>query len=324
MIDEYFPENIKVINLIENYTDNENLTAEHGLSLYVKADNMSFIVDSGQSGAFIDNAKMLGIDFQSIDFIFLSHNHYDHIGGLKRLLDCNKNIKVIASRNCLIPTLKVLSDEDISAISKYGGVKLCELKSEPKDIGGFAEIYKEHQNRFILVDEEYKLAEHIYIEKPINSYAEFVCRDAALAKLDTDTQRIQRDDFGHELFMVIERKNDVILISSCSHSGIVNIADTAYRKFNKPISTVIGGFHMRGKDGDNSLNCTEEFIRETSERLEDFGVKKIYTGHCTGILALEVLKSYFGDRVEHFKTGEIIEITQNKIKDLNISKQIYK
>lgn len=308
MRSEHFPENIEVTNLIENHTEDKNLTAEHGLSLYIKTNDIRFLIDSGQSGAFIDNAQRLGIDLESVDYIFLSHNHYDHIGGLKRLLEFNKNIRVIASENCLTPALKVMKDEDVSAISKDGGAPANELTEKPKDIGGFSEIYEEYINRFILVNKEYKLSDNIYIEKPVKSYTEFVCKDEALATLDTNSKTVKKDDFEHEMFIAIERNADIILISSCSHCGIVNIADTAYKRFNKPISTVIGGFHMRGQEGDNSLNCSEEFIKETSDRLKAMGVNKIYTGHCTGLLALEVLKSYFGDKAEHFKTGTVLKI----------------
>lgn len=307
MIDNEFPTKISVVNLIENHSNNTSCVFEHGLSLYVevetKTDKFTFLTDSGQSGAFIDNATALGIDLNKTDYMFISHNHYDHVGGLRRLLTLNKHIKIVASKNCLSSTFKVLNNSDTHQIGLKGGAAMEDLKEYPKYIGGFLEVYNEFPKRFILIDDDkYKLSENIFIIKPQKSEPEFVCKDLALAKLENN--RIMKDDFEHELFAVIENEHDIILISSCSHCGIVNIASTAFKIFKKPVKTIVGGFHMRGKDGDYSLNCDREFIIKTAQRLIELGCEKIYTGHCTGIAALEILRETLGKNVTHFKTGD--------------------
>lgn len=297
---------IKITNLIENHTDNSELVSEHGLSLFLETADFKCLIDSGQSGAFVDNAKKLGVDLANCDYIFVSHNHYDHVGGIKRLLEINPDIKIIAADACNISTLKVLCDEDAERIKNPDGFSTAELSLLPKKAGGLESLLKEKTDNFILTANEiYRLSDNIYIMKPDKSEPEFLCCDKYLATEKYD--KVFKDEFEHERFLAIERCYDVIIISSCNHCGIVNIAKTACEKFGKPVSHIVGGFHLRGSD-DNSLNCDEAYIGKLCQRLEYYGVSDVYTGHCTGILGLEILKKYLGDKVRHFKCGEILKI----------------
>ncbi len=57
--------------------------AEWGLSLYLEADDVRILFDSGHKGTFLQNAKKLNVDLNKTDFIVLSHHHWDHTGGLR-------------------------------------------------------------------------------------------------------------------------------------------------------------------------------------------------------------------------------------------------
>ena len=83
---------MKVTVLIENTACREDLAAEHGLSLLIETSTSTILFDAGQTGAFADNAKKLGIDLNTVDFCILSHGHYDHGGGLKRFLEENDHV----------------------------------------------------------------------------------------------------------------------------------------------------------------------------------------------------------------------------------------
>jgi 7,8-dihydropterin-6-yl-methyl-4-(beta-D-ribofuranosyl)aminobenzene 5'-phosphate synthase len=79
---------MKVTALIENTHAQgmEHLKTEHGLSLFIEHGDKHVLFDTGASGAFADNAVQLGVDLQTIDFVFLSHHHFDHGGGLRLFL----------------------------------------------------------------------------------------------------------------------------------------------------------------------------------------------------------------------------------------------
>lgn len=65
---------------------NPALESEHGLSFYIETQNFKFIFDCGQSAATWKNAQKLNIDLSKINFVILSHSHYDHAGGFPSLL----------------------------------------------------------------------------------------------------------------------------------------------------------------------------------------------------------------------------------------------
>ena len=64
--------NMKLTVLIENKAVSDLLAAEHGLSVYVETGDRNVLVDFGDSGAFADNAGILGVDISKVDLAFLS------------------------------------------------------------------------------------------------------------------------------------------------------------------------------------------------------------------------------------------------------------
>ena len=77
---------MKITTLIENTQDeNQKLNYEHGISMFIETEKCNILFDTGKTGNFIENAEKLNIDLKSIDVIILSHAHYDHCGGVRRL-----------------------------------------------------------------------------------------------------------------------------------------------------------------------------------------------------------------------------------------------
>ena len=87
---------MRITTLIENdgIEGRDDLTAEFGLSLHVDTGESRVLFDTGSTGAFADNAKALGIDLGAVDVAVLSHQHFDHGGGLGRFFEINRKAKV--------------------------------------------------------------------------------------------------------------------------------------------------------------------------------------------------------------------------------------
>ena len=76
----------------------------------------------------------------------------------------------------------------------------------------------------------------------------------------------------------------------------------------KKVYAVVGGFHMFGKKTANGMNCTEEYVYKVADTLKELGVEEIYTGHCTGLPALALLKERFGDGCHGLTSGMVFEL----------------
>lgn len=84
---------MKLIALIENKSNSE-LIGEHGLAVYIEYNGKRYLLDTGASNTFIDNALKLGVDLSRVDAAILSHSHYDHSGGYNGFFDRNKKANV--------------------------------------------------------------------------------------------------------------------------------------------------------------------------------------------------------------------------------------
>jgi len=62
---------------------NSDFTRDRGYAVFVSYEGKKFLMDTGISEKSLDtNMNAAGITLQDLDFVFLSHKHFDHTGGL--------------------------------------------------------------------------------------------------------------------------------------------------------------------------------------------------------------------------------------------------
>ena len=83
--------------LVDNRTNDPALQTEHGLSIFLETERYRILLDTGASDIFIRNAERLRIDLSTMDYVFISHGHSDHAGGLKHFMTINDKAKIIVS-----------------------------------------------------------------------------------------------------------------------------------------------------------------------------------------------------------------------------------
>lgn len=81
--------------LYDNYDYDSSCRAEWGFSCLVEIEEMTLLFDTGgEPDVLMDNIDALGVDPMDIDCIVISHEHWDHIGGIHSILDINSEVTV--------------------------------------------------------------------------------------------------------------------------------------------------------------------------------------------------------------------------------------
>lgn len=80
--------------------DLKDLEAGWGFSCFIETKDKKVLFDTGWDGdLLIYNMRLLGINTRDIDLVVLSHNHWDHCGGLARLLNLNSSLDVYVPKS---------------------------------------------------------------------------------------------------------------------------------------------------------------------------------------------------------------------------------
>ena len=79
---------------------NSQLQADHGFSCIIETEENTLLFDTGTDGQILlNNMKALGKNLLDIDTIIISHEHYDHNGGLKEVCQTLKKPTIYRIEN---------------------------------------------------------------------------------------------------------------------------------------------------------------------------------------------------------------------------------
>jgi 7,8-dihydropterin-6-yl-methyl-4-(beta-D-ribofuranosyl)aminobenzene 5'-phosphate synthase len=92
-----------------------------------------------------------------------------------------------------------------------------------------------------------------------------------------------------ERFIAVNvRDKGLVVLTACSHAGVVNVLTHARESFpDVKLHAVLGGLHLSG--------INERIIPQTVTALGAFDLDVIAAGHCTGWRAMTALANEFGD-----------------------------
>ncbi len=102
---------------------------------------------------------------------------------------------------------------------------------------------------------------------------------------------IQPDTFvGEQTLIANVRGRGLVVVTSCSHQGIVGICRHATRIAGVPkVHAVIGGLHLSG--------LGEERVTKVVDELRTLGIDYLVPQHCTGLDSLITMGSQFRDQL---------------------------
>jgi 7,8-dihydropterin-6-yl-methyl-4-(beta-D-ribofuranosyl)aminobenzene 5'-phosphate synthase len=270
--------------------------AEHGFSMLIRilqsGKKVAILFDTGTShSGIVENAKRMGIDLGEVEYIVLSHGHYDHFGGLMSALEAINKTEV-----------PVIVHEDMF---KQRGIMGSEgtIRVYPK----FPTKEQLNSTRLIHTKEPRLFADTTFLvtgEIPRQtSFEKGFLRHRAFTKELWQPEPVIRDD--RALVFNVKGKGLVIL-SGCAHAGIINTILYAQQvSGTQKVHAVIGGFHLAGKEN-------EKRITQTVKDLARIGPELVVPCHCTGWRGILTIAKVLPEAFIWNSVGNLYEI-QTKI-----------
>ena len=264
----------------------------YGLRLRSKAGGRehTMLFDTGTEGAvFIRNCRNLGLDLGTVEEIAITHGHWDHMGALPAAIDA-----IVARRGHGAVTVHVnpgMFTERAIRLSSGRIVPVVNvpLPSEMEEHG--ATVVNRTEERLLLNGHFYYSGEIPRVTSFEKGREDHLCRKHPEAPWEPDPSLLDE-----RMLVAKVRGLGLIVFSSCSHAGIVNVCTHVRTLFpDTPIHAVVGGLHLGG--------VMERNIPETVEGLRPFDIGHIISGHCTGWRALHALASAFGEAVSQSAVG---------------------
>jgi 7,8-dihydropterin-6-yl-methyl-4-(beta-D-ribofuranosyl)aminobenzene 5'-phosphate synthase len=271
---------MKIYTLVENEALNPDFRAANGLSLLIETGGKRLLFDLGPDATFLENAKRLGLAIEDVDYLVISHGHVDHGGALALFLERNEKARVFMRGEAFEPHYRkrLLSFIDV-------GIPLVESEriefvAGPLDIAPGIRLVSGFSKRGFV---------------PIANRKSYVRRGGGM----------RRDDFSHELLLLVEEGGRAFAFTGCSHSGITNMMDAALESTGRgSLDFVIGGmhlFHSRLRPLKFALD-----LKRLGARLNAYRDTRYYTGHCTLSEGYEALHRRLGDRIAPIRAGTTI------------------
>jgi 7,8-dihydropterin-6-yl-methyl-4-(beta-D-ribofuranosyl)aminobenzene 5'-phosphate synthase len=261
------------------------MLGEWGLSVLVERDDRKILLDAGGGISAARNGDLLGIDWERIDAMVLSHGHYDHTGGLRDVLPkIRKRIKVVAHPDVFDAKFIQFSKDDPP---RYIGIPFqrVELESLGAD--------------FQLTSEPVWLSENVVTSGEIPMITDFETIDPGLCVRE-DGEMIP-DPLGDDQALFIKTGLGLLVVLGCAHRGTINTLHHARNVTGvETIYCVIGGTHL--------IRASELQMEMTIATLREFGVQRLGVSHCTGMPAAIRLAQEFGPGFFFNNAGSVVAV----------------
>jgi len=270
--------------------------AAHGLACAVtvwRGDTAhTLLFDTGPDDSVLGrNVERLGFDMGGIESIVLSHGHWDHSGAMLLALEMIQ----LSNGGRPVPTYMH------PGMYRSRAMKAADGSMRPfADVPSQAQLEQAGALVVNAVEPQLILDDLFYVSGEIPRVTAFETGMQGQHRRTLDGQGWEPDPLViDERFIAVSVKGKgVIVLTACSHAGVVNVMTHARECFaGETLYGVLGGFHLSGGN--------ERIIPETVAELRAFELKMIAAAHCTGWRAVNALANAFGDAVAPAAVGKV-------------------
>lgn len=257
--------------LVENKTDNPGVMAEHGLSIYIEADNKKILFDAGATDMVMINAKEMGVKLEDVDLAVVSHGHYDHTGGFPSFCQINDKANIYLHKD---------------GFRKTYAYEKGELEKETCGIRWSHEETEAIANRITYTDGPVKITDNIVVTGTVPFADGFEPTENFY--WDNGSGELIVDDMSHEQCLVIKEPQGLYIFSGCSHRGVISALNAGKSMFpGERVAVLVAGMHL--------YSASDEDRQAVVQQIVDENLDMVMPVHCTGIKAICDLKSKLGD-----------------------------
>ena len=270
--------------------------AAHGLACAVtvwRGDTThTLLFDTGpDDSVFGRNVERLGFDMGGIESIVLSHGHWDHSGAMLLALEMIQ----LSNGGRPVPTYMH------PGMYRSRAMKAADGSMRPfADVPSQAQLEQAGALVVNAIEPQLILDDLFFVSGEIPRVTAFETGMQGQHRRTLDGQGWEPDPLViDERFIAVSVKGKgVIVLTACSHAGVVNVMTHARECFaGETLYGVLGGFHLSGGN--------ERIIPETVAELRAFELKMIAAAHCTGWRAVNALANAFGDAVAPAAVGKV-------------------
>jgi len=267
---------------------------QHGVSFLITSERegatKNVLVDVAQNpSALLENMGMMDIEPTSIDAVVLTHCHYDHTQGLTRVLKeiGKRDIPIIAHPD--IFRLNFICDPHL----RHVGVMEADKRANIEESGG----------TLYLTRDSLEIMPGLSTTGQVERTTDF--EEVGISLFTIEGGEVKPDLMLDDISVIANVKGKgLVIITGCSHAGIVNITKQAIKVTGtQKIHGIIGGLHLI-----EAMGAAEIRIKKTAQALKEYDPDWVYAGHCTGFRAQVELYATFEDRFSPLHTGMIVEV----------------
>ncbi|KLU61506.1 ribonuclease BN [Peptococcaceae bacterium CEB3] len=261
---------LKVTVLVENTVGVPlGLLGEWGLALFLDFGDERILLDTGEQGNLIGNAETLGIDLKRIDKVVLSHGHYDHTGGLLKLLQYRGHVPVYVHPDLFAGHYgRGFNGEG----DKYLGVPF--RREQLMSAGAEFHFHKE----------PLELRPGLWLSGEIPRRTDYERVDERMIQI-RDGETVA-DTLPDDYSLYYASEGGLVIFLGCAHAGLVNIVEHAKQLTGqRKVRAIIGGTHLGP--------ASPEQQQKTIEYLRTLKLEVLAPNHCTGPAMLAKLAGEF-------------------------------